>query len=153
MKTKLLSLSSVILILLSVSLFSGCQNTGNHSGTVARHEATAQEMTTAVQNLYAAVIAGNITQDTSAAELNALSASKLPASHDSTERRKQIADNLTIMDAIDYDALASRLDSTDISEFGYTPSDGRIFYQSTYRGNKTLVSLSSDTTLREIKST
>lgn len=100
-------------------------------------ETNASELSNAVKNLYAGVSAGQINQSTPQDELNKLNSSALPAANATVADCKKAANKLTVQDAANYGGLASKFDSSNISDYVYDTTDGTIYYSGSHSGSTT----------------
>lgn len=111
-------------------------------------ETNAAELSNSVKNLYAGVTAGQITTATPQDERNKLGTSKLPAPNATVADCKTKANNLNVQDAVDYGGLASKFDSSNISDYVYDPLDGTIYYSGSHSGGTTLTLATTLGTIR-----
>ena len=97
-------------------------------------EANATELSSACKTLYSEVASGQLNQKTPSDELNALSTANLPAANATVSTCKDKAGKLTVQDAIDYQGLKSKFDSSNISDYVYVKKDGAIYFKDSYTG-------------------
>lgn len=94
----------------------------------SQRQTNAYALNSACKKLYAGVYAGSITQDSYDYELGNLDKSKLPPANATASQRREIAQNLTIQDAINYDGLTSTFADESPFDYGYNNVDGTIEY-------------------------
>ena len=85
----------------------------------------------ACKKLYAMTVAGSINSETAQEELSDLDASKLPKPTATTAEKREIANNLTVKDALDYgyDNFTDAVMNMEYEyQYGYSLTDGTIIY-------------------------
>ena len=83
----------------------------------------------ACKKLYAGTVAGSINSETAQEELGDLDASKLPKPTATTAEKREIANNLTVKDALDYDYITDAVMNMEYEyQYGYSLTDGTIIY-------------------------
>ena len=155
MKKRIMLLLLAGMMTASASSMSGCatiaalavigiMNNANES----TNQSNASELDASAKTLYSSVVSGVLTSDTPSDELNKLSSYKLPDKGSSVQECKDAAAYLTIQDAIDYNGLYNKFDSSNISDYGYD-SVGTIYYIASAADTELTV-LSLDTTFGEM---
>ncbi len=158
MKKRIYLICLAALMTVAAGAFSGCSiSAGDVAGIMnnannANKETDASELTLAIKTLYSGVASGTVNSSTPSGELHNLSASKLPAPTATANDKKTAANKLTVQDAVDYQGLNSKFSASTIGDFGYSTSDGSVYYKATYQNTgSALKDLTMSTTIGAIR--
>ena len=112
------------------SMFSGSLGVGGiiQNADKAQKQTNAAVLDSMCKRLYAGTVAGSLNSNTSSSEVGSLDISKLPSPNATTAERREIADSLTIQDAIDYGDLEETFENESPYDYGYSIKDGTIIY-------------------------